>query len=204
MQSDGGIMKIIGLTGGVGSGKSTVADIIVKHFPASAIFTDDIARKQMEPGGISYSLVLQEFGAGILDEQKAIDRKKLASIVFQDEKLLKRLNELTHPQVLKVVMQMIETLEASKKYEFVLVETALLKEAGYDTFCDEIWYVYAEETERRTRLKASRGYSEEKIDDVFLRQKSDSEFRSYCTRVIYNGADTTEEDIIRQIHTFLE
>ncbi|WP_066720625.1 dephospho-CoA kinase [Clostridium sp. Marseille-P299] len=196
-------MKVIGLTGGAGSGKSTVADIIVKNFKVYAIYTDEIARRQMQKGGASYDGVVKEFGEDILLENKEIDRKKLAMIVFADEKKLLRLNELTHPQVLIEVHATIERLREEGNYQAVLVETALLKEAGYVSFCDEIWYVYASEEERRERLKTTRGYSDAKIDDLFSKQKKDAEFREYCTNIIYNEKGNTKENIIKQISKLL-
>lgn len=196
-------MKVIGLTGGAGSGKSTVAEIIVKNFRVYAIYTDEIARRQMQKGGSSYQGVVKEFGEDILGLDKEIDRKKLAMIVFTDEKKLLRLNELTHPQVLIEVQARIGKLKEEGHYEAVLVETALLKEAGYVSFCDEVWYVYASEEDRRERLKNNRNYSDSKIDDLFSKQKRDAEFREYCTSVIHNGKGKSEDDIIAQISNLL-
>lgn len=196
-------MKVIGLTGGVGSGKSTVADIITKHFKVYVIYTDEIAREQMEVGGVSYHRVVREFGDGILKENGEIDRAKLASIVFADEKKLLRLNDLTHPEVLKEVLATIEQLKREGSYQAVLIETALLKEAGYVSFCDEVWYVYASEQVRRERLKKGRGYSDEKIDGLFAKQKKEAEFLEYCTKTIENGADASKESILQQIQQMI-
>ncbi len=192
-------MKVIGLTGGVGSGKSTIANIIVKNFNVYAIYTDDIAKRQMQKGGTSYDGVVKEFGEEILGDDREIDRKKLALTVFTDENKLLRLNELTHPQVQVEVQEIIKSLKEEGSYQAVLVETALLIEAGYVSFCDEVWYVYAPIADRRKRLKTSRGYSDEKIDDIFSKQKSDLEYRKYCTNIIYNEEDKNEEEIIKQI-----
>lgn len=196
-------MKVIGLTGGVGSGKSTIANIIVKNFSVYAIYTDDIARKQMHRGGVSYEGVVKEFGEDILGDDKEIDRKKLAMLVFADKNKLLRLNELTHPQVQIEVQQTIESLKNEGSYQAVLVETALLIEAGYVSFCDEVWYVYAPMEDRRKRLKVSRGYSDEKINDLFSKQKSDEEYRRYSTNIIYNDEGKSEEDIMNQIKRIL-
>lgn len=196
-------MRIVGLTGGVGSGKSTVAGIVEKHFNVYVIYTDEIARNQMQKGGRSYQKVVDEFGTDILQVDGEIDRGKLAKIVFADEIKLKRLNELTHPEVLKEVFTIIEELKKDGRYCAVLVETALLKEAGYVSFCDEVWYVHADETTRRNRLKISRGYSDTRIDDLFAKQKSDNEFKEYCTYMIENWENATEEDILQQIQQFL-
>ena len=196
-------MKIIGLTGGVGSGKSTVASIIAKNLNVYVINTDEIARKQMKKGGVSYQKVVHEFGDDILQSDGEINRSKLAKIVFSDEIKLKRLNDLTHPEVLKEVNATIDQLKTDHRYQAVLIETALLKEAGYVSFCDEVWYVYADDFTRRERLKKTRGYTDVKIDDLFSRQKSEEEFRAYATKTIDNWENATEEDVLRQVKQLL-
>lgn len=96
-------MKVIGITGGIGSGKSLVADIMIKKYNAYFINTDRIAYEQMLPGGISYKGVVDYFGKEILKEDGTIDRSKLSKIVFSDKEKLRKLNSLTHPNVLTEV-----------------------------------------------------------------------------------------------------
>ena len=153
-------MKVIGITGGIGSGKSLVARIMQDKYGARYIDTDQIAREQMEPGGASYDGVVQYFGREILLEDGRIDRTKLAQIVFEQKDKLQKLNELTHPQVLIAVNNEIETAKAEGNVPYVLIETALMIEAGSDYICDQVWYVHAPE-ERRNRLK-HRNYTDEK------------------------------------------
>lgn len=197
-------MKVIGLTGGVGCGKSTVASIITSHFPVQSIFTDEVAREQMRKGGSTYSLVVQEFGKSILDLDGEIDRKKLSDIVFTSERAKQKLNELTHPEVRNFVLEQIKKWNELNLYFAVLVETALFIEAGYKDFCDEVWYVYASEAERRKRLKQARNYTDEKINLMFSTQASEEEFYLCATHIINNQDGITEAMIVKQINCIIK
>jgi len=182
-------MKVIGLTGGIGSGKSAVAAILRDKYKAVILDTDSIAKRQMEPGGESYNLVLEYFGNEILAPDGKIDRQKLAKIIFEDKSKRLKINELTHPVVLEEVKKEIEDRTKAGDTNYLVVETALMIEAGYDYICDEIWYVYAPEEIRRNRLKESRGYTDEKIDSIMANQSKDKEFRARYKKVIENTGD---------------
>jgi dephospho-CoA kinase len=193
-------MKVIGLTGGIGSGKSRVADLLQKEFLAYVIYTDEIARDQMRQGGCSYEKVVKQFGREILDDSGEIDRNKLAKIIFQKEELVKLMNSLTHPNVHQEVLRQIEEVKSKgKHYSAIFVETALLFEAGYQNFCDEIWYVHAPITDRMKRLRESRGYSEEKIESIIKKQKSEEYFLKNSTVIIENGNDVKLDDLKLQL-----
>lgn len=192
-------MKVIGLTGGIGSGKSRVAELLQQEFFAFIIYTDDIARDQMKKGGCSYEQVVKQFGTKILDENEEINRDKLAKIIFQQEELVKLLNSLTHPNVHQEVLRQIEEIkQKEKQYSVIIVETALLFEAGYQNFCDEIWYVHAPKKDRMIRLKESRGYSEEKIESIMRKQKTEEFFLKNCTVIIKNGNDISPDELRMQ------
>lgn len=182
-------MKVIGITGGIGSGKSLVTNILKEKYGAYVLNTDGIAREQMEPGGVCYQDVVDYFGKGILDETGTIDRGKLAAIVFEDKAKLNKLNQLTHPKVLVAVNEAIETMRNKNRVPYLVIETALMIESGYDYVCDEVWYVYTPEEERRRRLKAERNYPDEKIDSIFASQSKEEAFRSRFSKVIENIGD---------------
>lgn len=189
-------MKIIGLMGGVGSGKSTVADILEKEYGAHLIITDDIAKKLSEKGEESYQLIVSYFGNEILREDGEIDRKKLSGIVFADKDKLNKLNSFTHPLVMKHVINEIEQIKAynaqtniEEQIPYVVIETALLIEAGYRDLCDTVWYVAVDEEIRKQRLMSSRGYSEEKIAAILKNQMSDKDFDDNCDNVLYNNGN---------------
>ncbi len=190
---------IIGLTGGVGCGKTRVAGIVAERFPAEVIFTDDVAREQMRAGGISYKRVVELLGDKILAPSGEIDRGILAELMFADTSLRNRINELTHPPVHEYVMDRINTFREDDRTSYVIIETALLIEAGYTTFCDAVWYVYAPEADRRRRLCETRGYSDLKTENIINAQKAETEFRKIATYVIDNGDGVSEDEIYKQI-----
>ncbi len=195
-------MKIIGLTGTVGSGKTTVAELLKKKYHCYVIYSDEVARQLMEPGQISYRLIVENFGSDILDIDKKIDRQKLAIKVFHDSQRLAELNSYTHPYVEEAIQRDIERIRKSKQYKFIVVETALLFQVNYDRFCDEVWVVIAEDRIRRQRLKIHRGYNDQKIDAILGNQMTDEELRTYTTKIIENSGDINNID--KQIQNMLE
>ncbi len=182
-------MKVIGLTGGIGSGKSLVAKILKEKYGAYILYTDHIAKQQMEPGGASYNEVVEYFGKDILAEDGAIDRGKLSAVIFEDREKRLKINEITHPKVLDAVKTEINDVREQGNAPYLVVETALMLEAGYDYICDEVWYVYTPEEERRQRLKKERNYTDEKIDAIFANQSKDEAFRARFTKVVENTGD---------------
>lgn len=195
-------MKVIGLTGNIGSGKTTVANLLQEKYNAYVIFSDLVAKKLMEPGQISYLRIVEEFGPSILDDKKQIDRNKLAEVVFGDCEKLSLLNSLTHPYVEEYILEDIKRANKSGKYKYAVVETALLYQVHYDRFCDVVWVVVAEDEIRRQRLKDSRGYSDEKIDAILENQMTNDEFRRRTTYIIENSADLNNID--KQLQNMLE
>lgn len=180
-------MKIIGLTGGVGSGKSTVAKLMEKYYGAHLLIADDIARDFMKKDEISYNLIVNHFGTAVLDENKELNRKKLAEIVFAKEEQLKILNSFIHPYVKDYILKEIDCLYRNDSNAIIIVESAILFEVSYQEFCDEIWYVNALKEIRRERLKLGRGYSDEKIDSILSNQLSEDEYMKQSHHVIYNN-----------------
>ena len=169
-------MKIIGITGGIGSGKSCVLTIMEETYNAVICQTDAVAHRLQKKGEECYRKIVEEFGDTILGEDREIDRKKLGGIVFRDVDKLQKLNEIVHPAVKMQVKEEIE--EARKKNcKIFLIESALLLEDHYEEICDELWYIYADETVRRKRLKTSRLMTDEKIDLVMKSQASRGNFQ---------------------------
>ena len=182
-------MKVIGLTGGIGSGKSLVANILRDKYKAYILDTDSIAKAQMEPGGASYEEVVEYIGNSILESDGRINRAKLASIIFDDKDKRFKINEITHPKVLEQVKSEIQAMRDQGNVPYLLVETALMIEAGYDYICDEVWYVFAPEEARRERLKHDRSYTDEKIDSIFQNQSKEEAFRKTFSKVVENVGD---------------
>ena len=180
-------MKVIGVTGGVGSGKSVILSILEKEYGAQTILADLVAHDLMEPGAKSYMEIVETFGDSILQEDGAIDRQKLGSIVFADEKKLEQLNGITHPNVKEEIKRKIAKIRKKVEASMIVLEAALLIESGYEDIYDELWYIYTSEENRRIRLKENRGYSDEKIDNIFRSQLSEKTFREHCIEVIDNN-----------------
>lgn len=195
-------MKVIGLTGGIGSGKSLITDLLKDKYGATILNTDQIAKDQMNPGGISYQGVVDYFSKNILSEDGTINRKRLSEIVFLDNEKRIMLNSLTHPLVLEEVNKEILRCKNSLNIPYVVIETALMIESGYDNICNEVWYVYAPQEERRRRLKESRNYSDEKINAIFASQSKDEDFRQKYEKVIINTGEI--DQVYKQVEQLLK
>lgn len=180
---------VIGVTGGVGCGKSSVVNYVEKKYGASIYKADDIGREIMNIGEDAYNDIVATFGDEILLEDKNINREKLASIVFNNEPLLKKLNSIIHPAVEENIINSIYNAYVWEGQKLFLIEAALLIEAGYKDICNELWYVYADEQTRIERLLNSRGYTKEKCISIMNNQLSDQEFRANCNYVLDNTKD---------------
>lgn len=191
-------MKFIGLTGGVGAGKTTVLKAMKQMYRVRILIADEIAHEQMEPGTMCYKRLHEAFGScDIWRENGSINRSKLAQLLFSDEEKRRTLNGIVHPAVKEYILGEVEKERQKGYYEYVILEAALLIEDHYDTLCDELWYVYASEQTRKKRLMADRGYTEEKVERIFAAQLSDGVFRKYCSVVIDNDRD--EQYVLEQI-----
>ena len=183
-------MLILGITGGVGSGKSRILNELEISYGAYIVEADKLAHKLMEPGQPIYERIVNEFGSSILSEGKPypIDRKKFADIVFHDNDKLNTLNSITHPAVKQWIITDIKTRRKMGTSLYV-IEAALLIQDGYKEICDEIWYIYADEEERTKRLMKQRGYSKERCMAMFQSQDSEDYYKKYADYTINNQFD---------------
>ncbi len=195
-------MRVIGITGGVGAGKTSVLRILERESSCRTIVADEAAKRLQEPGQSCFNELVSAFGKGILDDEGRIDRAKLARLIFEDEKAREKVNAIIHPAVNRYITDVINEEKEKAEIEFLFIEAALLIECGYDRICDELWYIYASEASRRKRLKESRGYSDEKISAMFASQLSEDDFKRHCSRIIDNDMD--EERVVRQIRQLLD
>ncbi len=182
-------VPVIGITGGAGSGKSYIAMLFQSVCNVCHINTDRISEAQMRKGGCVYDAVVDYFGTSFLLEDGEVNRKKLGEYVFDKPEELQVLNSITHPAVRIEVERQIQAAQ-TQAYDAVLLETALLIEAGYESICDEVWYVYATQKLRKKRLMETRGYTEERVKDMFQRQNTERFFRMHADFVINNNART--------------
>lgn len=180
-------MLVLGITGGIGSGKSRVLYEIGENYNSYICETDKLAHKLMNEKELKKSLC-EVFGMEILDtEEGSIDRSKLGRIVFSDEKKLEQLNMLVHPAVKEYILKDIE--EKRDVYDIYVIEAALLIQDGYDSICDEIWYVWASRETRIKRLMEYRSYSLTRCEEVMANQPDDDYFEKYTNFTINNDLD---------------
>lgn len=187
-----GKTNIIGITGGVGAGKSTLLSYIKDNYNCLVILSDDVANDIKKKGYPAYEALVEALGREILSDDGEIDKALMAKAIFNDKNKLKTVNNILHPAVNQYIINIVDDERKRGVYDFVFVEAALLIENGYDKIVDEMWYVYADEDTRRKRLKASRGYSDQKVTDIFKSQLSDETFREYCEFVIDNSGEDSK------------
>lgn len=183
-------MYVIGLTGGVGSGKSYVAQRLSEIYGAKLLIADELAHIVMEKGTSCHKKIVESFGREILGDCDEIDRKKMADIIFKDNNARKKLNDIVHPEVINYIKKYID--DRKDREGIIILETAIMYESNCDKFCDEVWYVYVPADIRIKRLSDNRGYSEEKSRAIISKQKDDQFFIEKADRIIKNDASFKE------------
>lgn len=193
--------KIIGITGGIGSGKSVVMSLLEDRCKAAVLLTDLIAHDLMKVGEANYNGILEAFGTEILDEHREIDRKKLGNIVFQDAEKLALLSSITHPNVVAETKKRAQKALEDAAYEMVCIESALLFDTDLPEFCHETWYIYADREIRIDRLMEGRGYTREHCLSVIGKQKDETSYKEQADLVIDNSGTVEEtwNQIAKQI-----
>ena len=181
------VMLTIGLTGGIGSGKSAVADLL-KQLGASVIDADRLGHEAYTPNSEAWRQVVAAFGQEILTAEGEIDRRKLGSIVFADPAELARLNGIMHPLMAGMVEERKAELVAAGE-SVAVVEAAVLFEAGWDSLVDEVWTTYAPVDTVVERLHARNGLSEEEARKRINSQMSVEERNRRSDVVVDNSAD---------------
>ncbi|MGB9780595.1 dephospho-CoA kinase [Caldanaerobacter sp.] len=189
-------MKVVGLTGGIGSGKSTVSRIL-SGLGAKIIDADLVSREIMSKGQEAYNEIVDYFGEGILDERGEIDRKKLGLIVFGNEQKLKKLNEITHPKIIEKIKAMIVEAKKEGNYRLIVVDAALLIETGLYQMMDEIWMVVVDIETQIKRIMARDGFSYEEALKRIRSQMPLEEKIKYADFIINNSKtlEKTEEQV---------
>lgn len=195
-------MKVIGVTGGVGAGKSLILAYLEEKYGACVVRTDELAQELIRPGTDLHGRLQELFrGKNAFDPEGRLIRTRAAELIFKDPTLRARMNDLIHPAVKTELIRQIADRKKEGRTPYFVVEAALLIEDGYKKICDELWYIYADENRRRDRLRKSRGYSDEKINAIFASQLSEELFRRNCTHVIDNSGSV--EESYRQIRSIL-
>jgi dephospho-CoA kinase len=181
-------MRLIGLTGGIGSGKSTVAAMLAER-GAIVIDADRVAHEVYEPGTEGHDLLVERFGTSILDGEGRIDRRLLGAIVFQNPDALKDLNAIIHPLVRREIARRLLEISSDDPDAIVVLEAALMAETGWSGGAAELWAVLALPEIVVGRLVRQRGMSEEDVRLRLAAQASNDQRRRIATRVIENNFD---------------
>ncbi|MBR5635740.1 MAG: dephospho-CoA kinase [Pseudobutyrivibrio sp.] len=195
-------MKFIGITGGIGAGKSTVLSLLKENFNCKVVLADEVAAQLMTSGHKCFDeVVALDWPTSILDVSGEIDRPLMAKYMFSDDNLLRGVNAIVHPAVEKEVLNQVDEEKEKHNIEYFFLEAALLIECGYGKLVDEMWYIYASPQVREKRLMESRGYSKERIANTMKSQRSDASFREHCDHVIDNSG--SKEETLSQLRTLL-
>ena len=195
-------MLFIGITGGVGAGKSEILKYIEKHYLCEIYMADEVAHEVKKKGTKCYKMLVDLLSSDCLDEMGEIDKRKMAAKIFADNELLIKVNEIIHPAVKEFLLDALKKAREEKKVELFFVEAALLIENGYNYLVDEMWYVYAKREVRVKRLREARGYSDERIEGIMGNQLSEEAYRNNSDFVIDNRTNVDYTD--RQMRNKLE
>lgn len=186
-------MKIIGITGGIGSGKTSVLNFISSHYIADIYYADQIAKELELRGTIVYDRLVDVFGKGILEkgEGSEIDPGKFAAVLYKSDsdENLEKANAIIHPAVEEYIVNKMRYAVKLHETELFFIEAALLIEKGYKNMVDEMWYIYTDEETRIKRLMESRGYTRKKALSIMKNQLNDEEFRAGSDVIIDNSSE---------------
>lgn len=188
---------MLGITGGVGAGKSRVLDILKEEHHARIIQADQVAKELEEPGQPGLAALVERFGTEILDQQGRLDRERFARMIFQDEAALRAVNGIIHPLTWKTIKDRVAETDAG----LVAVEAALFDERSRDV-CQYLVFVDTSRENRIKRLMEDRGYSEERCLDIMKNQPDRAAFLELADHVIDNNG--TLDEVRRQIDKMLE
>lgn len=194
-------MKVIGIIGGMGAGKSTVIEIMNEIEPISYILADTVGHDILLKGHEAYETVVRSFGNDILDSNGEIIRRKLGQKVFHDPKQLVKLNEITHPIIRKKIEERIKRDQRLAPDRLIVLEAALLLEGGLKDLTDKIVAVYADPKTRVERVVRREGLEEEQILQRFKAQKDWEEIKQVADYIIDNSI--SRENTKRQVANLL-
>lgn len=177
-------MFVLGITGGIGCGKSTVA-AICKETGLPVIDADELSRKVTSPEGAAIPELIEVFGQSVIDEKGALDRQKMAQIAFHDKKALDKLSAIVHRYVLEEMQKEVKRLaEAGEKA--VVLDVPIPVKHGFLDLCDQVWVVWADDSSRIERL-SRRGMSEAEARRRMAMQMSREDYLALADHVIENN-----------------
>ncbi len=195
-------VRFIGITGGIGAGKTEILNYIQRHYKCEIYLADRVAEQLQEPGTACFQALVELLGEDVKSPDGRIDRGRMSERIFSDPALLERVNAIVHPAVREFLLERLDDAASAGEAELFFVEAALLIECGYREIVDELWYIYADRQVRSRRLEEQRGYSRDRISRIMSCQLPEEKFRECCDFVIDNSG--TLEESYRQIDRRLE
>jgi dephospho-CoA kinase len=192
-------VKLVGLTGGIASGKSTVAAIL-SRLGAAVIDADELARLVVEPGKEAWKEIVDTFGAAVLQQDQTIDRRRLRGVIFNDPQARKRLEAIIHPRVRALAEEKIRDLEAAGS-PVIVYEVPLLFEGNLHHWLRPVILVACDPETQRTRLRARDNVTEAEAQRQIAAQMSLGEKRKLADYVIENNG--TRDELERQVRAVL-
>lgn len=189
-------MYVIGVTGGIGAGKSIVSRILV-DLGAKVIDADKIARDIVKPGEPALKELVEEFGEQILTQEGELDRKKLSDIVFGDNEKLEKLNKITHKYIIERIINLVEKEKKEKRFDIVVLDVPIPVKKGFLDIADEIWVVTANKQTRIERIIKRNGFSREEAEKRIASLPGDEEYLEIADEVIENNS--TLEDLEKKV-----
>ena len=186
-------VRVIGITGGVGAGKSRILQILQEEYHARILLADEVAAELEEPGKEGYRLLVERFGKGILKDDKRLDRSAFAELIFKDERALHDVNAIIHPLTWQLLCETVEELagQAGENGILIAVEAALF-DGQSRRLCDALWFIDTSEENRIRRLIESRGYTREKCQSIIHNQPCREDFLALADSVIDNNGTIAE------------
>ncbi|MCD5413792.1 MAG: dephospho-CoA kinase [Clostridiales bacterium] len=179
--------KVIGLTGGIACGKTTVSNILRK-LGAVIIDADKLSREVVSKGSPTLNEIVFEFGASFLLENGELNRKKLAQLVFSNSEALKKLNQIIHPIIGQKIKNEIKWNKENTNYHVIIVDAALLIESNLIKLVDELWVVTASEAIQIKRLNERDGLSESEARLRISNQMTLEKKKKFANKIIDNSA----------------
>ena len=193
-------MKVIGLTGGIGTGKSTVSNFLREHNFA-IVDADKISREVVEPGKPLLKELEEAFGSEIIMEDGSLNRKGLAAIVFNEVEQRKLMDSIMHKEILAEMRRVMEEFIEQGTHQGVIIDAPLLFEIGLEKWCDQVWLVTADMDIRIQRVCARDNAKPEEVEARIRNQMSDDEKRKLSDEILDNSG--TLEDLHTQLRNLL-
>ncbi len=184
-------LKIIGVTGGIGSGKSTVSRTL-RDLGAAVVDADVLAKSVTSSGGKAFDELVGYFGKDIVGPNGEIDRRKLAETAFGDKVMLHALNSITHKHIAAKLYETVELLKNAGKWEVIVLDVPIPVEKGFIDLAEEIWVVTADKETRIKRVMERSGFTYEEVYNRMDSQLRDDEYLKLADEVIYNEGSMEE------------